>query len=106
MGADAILGKAERKILARVFTRITGSGQYSQDVESDIPTANGETSSSELLDVLRGEMSEASALTVIADVLERGKELTNAEFSELELAGELQREAIRESRGQRANAEA
>ena len=106
MGADAILGKAERKMLARVFSRITGSGQYSQDVESDIPTADGGASSSELLDVLRGEMSEAKALTAIADVLQRGGELTNSDFTELDLAGDLQREAIRESRGQRANAEA
>lgn len=116
MGTDAILGKAERKMLARIYGRISGSEQYSQDTSSAqvaeqgsaaIPQATDEslTPPTSPLDALRVDMAEAESFTAIADVLARGKALSNSDFHELELCGELRRDEIRDARGERSNDE-
>lgn len=55
MGTDAILGKAERKMLARIYTRLTGSAQSAGEAEEE----PDEIAEAEIVDATPGESPES-----------------------------------------------
>ena len=124
MGVDAILGKAKRKLLARVFARITGSDWVDADAEPEEPaettTFSLEAPSSPQVEfvedveakpeptIFAGIEAVLGAMEQISDVTayqEAAGALLTTDEDKI-LLGEwcdVRREAIRDSRGPRSN---
>lgn len=109
MGVDAILGKAKRKMLARVFARITGSEWL--EMEEDATTADVidvEPPAAPQSSLPRDIEETLTAMENISDVntYESSAALTiTSDDDRVKLTEwcDWRREQIRESRGQRAN---
>lgn len=129
MGADAILGKAERKIKAQIYNLLTGSNLSDGDVE-DIDLAAGGTAPVRRLDDLtsrlegksepQGKTAEPDATLIdnaaaafnVCEVLSEvgkceaefsAKAKTDAETFRIAELAEQARERIRSTRGTRSN---
>jgi hypothetical protein len=119
MGVDAILGKAKRKLLARVFARITGSDWVDPDAEPAeeladvVESAQAAASESETpaetkpepniftnIEAVLGAMEQ---LTEVGEYQAAAAALLTTEEDKLLLAEwcDVRREAIREGRGSR-----
>lgn len=122
MGADAVLGKAQRKFFARLFARLTGSDWVTEEAEVDEPTI--EVVSVEKLEAPSESEKEPDAtpaqtlfkgIEAILDGLEQlsdvDKYQANAaallteddDLARLDACCNVRREQIRYSRGERSN---
>lgn len=109
MGIDAILGKAKRKMLARIYARFTGSDQGPGESEADDAPDHEIVQPVETnLDVLtraKQEIDEAKTINEIAESLLWAEDaLNDAGKMELTKYAEVARERVRASRGDRSNA--
>lgn len=119
MGADAILGKAKRKLFAKIFARITGSQWVAEqadldteaiDVESttEATEAAVEPENTQAEELFRGIEANLAGLEQIKDVDAYQTSAAALLKEEDDLAKlnewcEWRRVAIRESRGQKSN---
>ena len=85
MGSDAILGKAERKMRARIYNRITGTefpeGEVG-DVVVEKPVGSGSTSGARTVSMPKAKQQEGAA--VEAEIVTR----TEAEILEIDVLAE------------------
>jgi len=106
MGVDAILGKAKRKMLARIYARITGSDWL--EVEDDV-AADEILTPQEPVSALPPDIEEIlTSMDQISDVSTWEMETAQQMVTEKDQAAlrewcDWRREQIKESRGQRAN---
>jgi len=121
MGVDAILGKAYRKLFARIYRRLTGSdwieSEESQDmpetppaitIEPSPPVKQSETPEGVWL-TIESTLQERSMIKEVDEYRERAAQLlisvgaADDDLVELDRLCNLRKDAIRASRGGRAN---
>lgn len=125
MGADAVLGKAKRKLFAKIFARLAGSDWIAEQADLDAGAVDVESATTPATEVA-GE-SEKPDESTAGEILFRGIEVilqameqlgdvdqyqTNAaallsdddDLAKLNEWCEWRRQAIRDARGERSNA--
>jgi hypothetical protein len=115
MGVDAVLGKATRKLLARIYRRVTGSNWLEADADADVSDSHAEAAPTPPVakieppsDPLAGLDSALDACETIAEVnaIQNATERqinTEGDYELLHAACERRRDEIRNERGERSN---
>jgi hypothetical protein len=103
MGVDAILGKATRKLLARIWSRLNGSQQSLAPGESEIDEQQMQSDGLSYEEAVH-RLDASQTLQEVADIVaEAALRLDDASIASLEEHANALRERIRSQRGQRAN---
>lgn len=118
MGVDAILGKAYRKLYARIYRRVTGSSWLEEETEQEDTDVVSVQEPEAVEEAAVEAPQEASVLDGVQNVLEGMNEIravneyqtqamtlcrTDEEHTKLAEWCDWRREMIRESRGARSN---
>jgi len=103
MGIDAILGKAKRKMLTRIYSRLTGSLQSPGESEQDDERPNI-VQGTDVLTKAKAEIDQSDSLQGVLDCVVWAHDmLSEAGNAELEAYANEARERIRAARGTRSN---
>jgi len=106
MGIDAILGKAKRKMLARIYSRLTGSHQSPGESEQDDDRHASPQQATDILTKAKAEIDQSNSLQEVLDCVVWAHDmLSDAGNAELEAYANEARERIRASRGERSKQE-